>query len=80
MTDTDSTLLTIKRAALELGISRNTAHRLVDDGRLRFVRVGTDRRVPLAEVRRFASQVEVEGSRDETNEAASAGALREVRS
>lgn len=48
-------LLTISDAAERLGVSRSTATRWADDGRLRTVGGRKARRVPRAEIERLAS-------------------------
>ncbi|MBI2776020.1 MAG: helix-turn-helix domain-containing protein [Chloroflexi bacterium] len=48
-------LLTITDAARRLGVSRSTATRWADDGRLRTIGVRNGRRVPRSEVERLAS-------------------------
>ncbi|MES2208904.1 MAG: helix-turn-helix domain-containing protein [Chloroflexota bacterium] len=53
--DDPPALLTITAAARRLGVSRSTATRWADDGRLRTVGVRNGRRVPRAEVDRLGS-------------------------
>jgi excisionase family DNA binding protein len=47
-------LLTLKDAAIQLGVSRSTATRWADDGRLRTIGEPKARRVPRAEIERLA--------------------------
>lgn len=49
-------LLNITQVAQLLGVSRTTAHRLLDSGQLKYRRVGADRRVPRAELFDFANR------------------------
>ena len=46
-------LLGVKEAARELGIGRDTAYRLVRDGRLRVVRVNGRSLIPRSELEEF---------------------------
>ena len=46
-------LLTIPEVATALRISRSSVYRLFDGGELRWVRVGSTRRVSSAEINRF---------------------------
>ena len=53
--DAPPALLTIAKAAHAIGISRSTATRWADDGRLQTIGPRNARRVPRAEVTRFAA-------------------------
>ncbi len=53
--DEPPALLTIAEAARRIGISRSTATRWADDGRLRTIGGRNARRVPRSELARFAS-------------------------
>jgi len=43
-------------AARALGISRSTLYCLMRDGRIRYVQIGADRRIPAAELERVATE------------------------
>jgi excisionase family DNA binding protein len=49
-------LLTIPEVATALRISRSSVYRLFDGGELRWVRVGSTRRVSSAEMHRFIAE------------------------
>jgi excisionase family DNA binding protein len=51
---TESELLSLDEAAGRLGVSVAEVAELIDDGAIREVRVGTDRRVPAEEVERLS--------------------------
>ena len=46
-------LLTVQETASRLSLSEREVHRLIANGRLRSLKIGTRRRVELAEVARF---------------------------
>ena len=46
-------LLTVQETAARLSLSEREVHRLIASGRLRSLKIGTRRRVELAEVARF---------------------------
>jgi excisionase family DNA binding protein len=49
-------LLSPNRAAAKLDISRSTLYQLMKLGRVRYVMVGADRRIPVEEIDRIASE------------------------
>jgi excisionase family DNA binding protein len=52
----DRKALSLTEAADALGIHRHTLRQLVEDGRLRSVRVGRRYLIPVAEIDRFLAQ------------------------
>lgn len=50
-------LLTVIAAADYLAISRGSVYHMLDDGRLRSVRIGRARRIALAELRRLVDDL-----------------------
>jgi excisionase family DNA binding protein len=57
MSAQESTLLyTVTAAARRLGVSRTTLHKLLDSGDIGYRRVGSDRRIPDAELVAFAER------------------------
>jgi excisionase family DNA binding protein len=54
--NTRAVLLTIPKVATALRISRSSVYRLFDGGELRWVRVGSTRRVSSAEISRFIAE------------------------
>lgn len=53
LSDGTPLLLTITEAARRLGVSRTTLYRELDAGSLAYKRVGSDRRIPSAELSAF---------------------------
>lgn len=49
-------LYTITAAARSTGCSRTTMHRLLDTGKVGYVRIGTDRRIPRHELTKFIDE------------------------
>ena len=50
-------LLTVKEAAALIGIGRTTLYRLMEDGEIDSVRIGSSRRIPLAATYQFVDRV-----------------------
>ena len=49
-------LLTVKEVGERLRLGRTMVHRLIAEGRLRSVKIGSARRVPESEVERFITE------------------------
>jgi excisionase family DNA binding protein len=46
----------VKQAEAFLSLSRSTVYTLMDQGKLRFAKIGRSRRIPWAALREFAAQ------------------------
>lgn len=57
MQTSDQLLFSPNSAARVLDVSRTKIYELMRDGKLRFVLVGADRRIPAAELRRLAEGI-----------------------
>lgn len=52
----EKVLLSTKRAAAALDISRTTLYWLMRNGSVKYVQIGSDRRIPVEEVHRIARE------------------------